>query len=328
MNILLCSVGRRARLLQDLKRTLEGRGKLVATDSNNTAPALYFADKNYVVPKITDPNYLDVILGICKKENIQVITTFIDPEIEILSKNRDLFLNNGILPLCPSAKTAFLCFDKYEMFRYLKSKNINTVLTYNSLEDFKEGFEREDITFPVFVKPRCGSGSVGATKIENIEELEAIIAENSHDYIIQEFMDGEDLDADVYIDCITNKPVSIFSKRKIETRIGGASKTISFKDEKLFSFIKKILNEFEFYGPIDMDFFYKNGEYYLSEINPRFGGAYLHAHGAGINFVRLIENNLLNNANEEMIGDYDEDIIMMMYDDVVIKRKSDLARNF
>ncbi|ATA89112.1 carbamoyl phosphate synthase [Capnocytophaga stomatis] len=328
MNILLCSVGRRARLLQDLKKTLEGRGKLVATDNSNTAPALYFADKNYVVPKITDSDYLDVILDICKRENIQAITTFIDPEIEILSKNRELFLSNGVLPLCPSAKTAFLCFDKYEMFKYLKEKNINTVLTYDSLEDFKEALKKENINFPVFIKPKCGSGSVGATKIENIEELETVIAENSHDYIIQEFMDGEDLDADVYIDCITNKPVSIFSKRKIETRIGGASKTISFKDEKLFSFIRKVLKEFEFFGPIDMDFFYKNGEYYLSEINPRFGGAYLHAHGAGINFVKLIENNLLNKANEEKIGDYDEDIIMMMYDDVVIKRKSDLAREF
>lgn len=41
-----------------------------------------------------------------------------------------------------------------------------------------------------------------------------------------------------------------------------------------------------------MDFFIKNGEYFLSEINPRFGGAYLHAYGAGVDFVKLILNNM------------------------------------
>ena len=73
-----------------------------------------------------------------------------------------------------------------------------------------------------------------------------------------------------------------------------------------------------------MDFFIKDGEYYLSEINPRFGGAYLHAYGAGVDFIKLILNNIDGKENQSIIGQYDEDVIMMMYDDVVIKRKSEL----
>ncbi len=73
-----------------------------------------------------------------------------------------------------------------------------------------------------------------------------------------------------------------------------------------------------------MDFFIKDGEYYLSEINPRFGGAYLHAYGAGVDFIKLILNNIQGIENGENIGDYDEDIIMMMYDDVVITHKDQL----
>ena len=141
--------------------------------------------------------------------------------------------------------------------------------------------------------------------------------------IAQELMTGEgciDLDADVYVDTISHKPVAIFSKKKISTTIGGANKTISFKDEKLFEFIEEALKCFKFNGPIDADFFYKNGEYYLSEINPRFGGAYLHAYGAGVDFIKLIENNLQGNENESIIGQYDEDVVMMMYDSVVIKK--------
>ena len=73
-----------------------------------------------------------------------------------------------------------------------------------------------------------------------------------------------------------------------------------------------------------MDFFIKDGEYYLSEINPRFGGAYLHAYGAGVDFIKLILNNIEGKENQSIIGQYDEDVIMMMYDDVVIKHKIEL----
>ena len=69
-----------------------------------------------------------------------------------------------------------------------------------------------------------------------------------------------------------------------------------------------------------MDLFFVNGQYYVSEINPRFGGAYLHAYGAGIDFVKLIENNLNGIENKEQFGDYEDNIVMMMYDSVVIKK--------
>ena len=74
-----------------------------------------------------------------------------------------------------------------------------------------------------------------------------------------------------------------------------------------------------------MDFFIKDGEYYLSEINPRFGGAYLHAYGAGVDFIKLIVNNINGIENPVNIGDYDDDVLMLMYDDVVIARASDLV---
>ena len=77
-----------------------------------------------------------------------------------------------------------------------------------------------------------------------------------------------------------------------------------------------------------MDFFYKDGEYYLSEINPRFGGAYLHAYGAGVDFVKLIKNNIDGIENENQIGQYDEGILMLMYDDVVITKEQNLLRDY
>ena len=324
MNYLMCSVGRRGELLKYFKRTLTGESKIVATDNSPYAPALYFADKRYIAPRIDDPKYIDFLIDICVKEKISAITTFIDPEIELLAKNRERFNQIGVEVLAPYEETAALCFDKYEMFKYLTKNGINTVMTWGSMEDFLSDYNAGKVVFPVFVKPRTGSGSVGARKIDNLADLSsAVVADPS--LIIQEFMNGTDMDADVYVDTISHQAVSTFSKRKIETRIGGASKTISFKDQKLVDFIRQIVSKFKFNGPIDMDFFYRGGEYFLSEVNPRFGGAYLHAYGAGVDFIKLIENNLNGIENRPLFGNYEENVVMMMYDSVVICHPDNLA---
>ena len=327
-NILCCNVGRRGRLMLDFRRSLAGKGKVVGTDNWSVAPALFLADKMYVVPKIRERNYLETVLDICSREDIKAIATFIDPEIELLSAHREVFLSRGILPLCPSDRTAHLCFDKYEMFKHLRDHGVRTVLTYRDLASFKEGLEKGEIAFPVFVKPVSGSGSVGARRVDDMPALEELFKEGAYDYIIQELMREGDCDADVYVDCISHEVVSVFSKRKIETRIGGASKTVSFKDSALFDFVREVCSVLELSGPCDMDFFLKDGRYCLSEINPRFGGAYLHAYGAGVDFMKYILRNIDGLANEPEIGCYDEGVLMLMYDDVVITRESELLRDY
>ena len=318
MNILFCSAGRRAELLKDFRKSMDEDDRIIAADLSNLAPALYVADAYYLVPRIDDPTYLDTILEICRKEKINAVTTLIDPEIELLAKNRARFEEIGVEVLAPNTETAGLCFDKFKMYQYLTAHGISTPATWGDYVSAMDAIESGGLSFPVFVKPRTGSGSVGARKVQDAETLKAL-CEADPSLIIQRLMTG-DLDADVYIDTISHKAVSAFSKRKLETRIGGASKTISFKDEKLFDFIRRITDLLKFNGPVDMDFFYQNGVYYLSEVNPRFGGAYLHAYGAGVDFIKLIKNNLDGIENTPVFGNYENDVVMMMYDSVVITK--------
>ena len=171
MNYLMLSVGRRGELLKNFRKSISEGSRIIATDLSPYAPALYFADKQYLVPRIDDPAYIDVILDICKKESINAVTTFIDPEIEILALNRDKFVALGVEVLAPYEETAKLCFNKYLMYRHLFESGIPTVTTWGTLEEFDEAFRAEDVSFPVFVKPRTGSGSVGARKVYNYESL-------------------------------------------------------------------------------------------------------------------------------------------------------------
>ena len=138
--------------------------------------------------------------------------------------------------------------------------------------------------------------------------------------MVQEYLDGQEIGADVYIDLISGEVVSIFTKKKIKMRAGETDKAVSFKENSLFELIEKFVKEAGFRGQIDIDLFEKNGEYYISEVNPRFGGGYPHAYEAGCDHIQLIRNNLQGKVNEKRIGEYDENVYMMKYNEVSIRK--------
>ena len=79
MNILVLSCGTRNKIIQYFKKELGDKGKVFATDSSELAPALYDADEYFIVPRITDPGYLQHIIDICKENNIIQINSEDDP---------------------------------------------------------------------------------------------------------------------------------------------------------------------------------------------------------------------------------------------------------
>ena len=165
MNILFCSVGRRCELLKDFRKTMGAEGKIVATDLSEYAPAVYFADKYYLVPRIDNPDYISTILDICREEEINAVTTCIDPEIMLLAEHRDAFQKLGVEVLAPYYETAKICFDKFEMYQYLTANGVRTVLTFGDMDSFCDALKKGQIAFPVFVKPREGTQSVAHSQI-------------------------------------------------------------------------------------------------------------------------------------------------------------------
>ena len=95
MNILILSCGTRNKIVQYFKENLKNKGKVIATDCSEIAPALYDADKYYIVPRMTEPGYIDIILDICKKEEIKGVLSLIDPELSLLAENKDKFEKVG-----------------------------------------------------------------------------------------------------------------------------------------------------------------------------------------------------------------------------------------
>ena len=88
--------------------------------------------------------------------------------------------------------------------------------------------------------------------------------------------------------------------------------------ELTIALIEKFVNEVGYRGQIDIDIFEIGGTYYISEVNPRFGGGYPHAYEAGVDHMKLILNNLNGVSNRKSIGVYEEGIYMMKYNEVKI----------
>lgn len=318
INILILSAGTRNKIVQYFKKTLGENGKVIATDMSTIAPAIYEADKYYIVPRITEPGYIDIILDICKKENISGVLSLIDPELSLLAENEEKFKNIGTTVIGSSYELCERALDKMQMFQWLRSHGYNCAKSYVDKNEFFADVKTGKANYPVFVKPVRGSASIAISKVFDNETVD-LLFDHSDNLMIQEYLDGQEIGADCYIDLLSGELVSVFTKKKIVMRAGETDKSVSFKDEKLFELIKKFVNESGWRGQIDIDIFEINGEYHISEVNPRFGGGYPHAYECGADHMKLIVNNLNGIVNSDVIGNYKENVYTMKYNEIMIK---------
>lgn len=317
MNILILSCGTRNKIVQYFKRAFDGIGNVIATDCSNLAPALYEADKYYIVPRMDAPDYLNVIIDICKKEQVAGVLSLIDPELSLLAKHEKQFLEVGTKVIGSSYELCEMALDKFQMYEWLIQHEYKCAKSYMDKDDFYKDLGAGKIKFPVFVKPARGSASISISKVYDKEMVELLFA-HEDGLMIQEFLNGQEIGADVYIDMISGEVVSIFTKKKLKMRAGETDKAVSFKDDKLFSLIEKFVKEAGYCGQIDIDIFEIDGEYYISEVNPRFGGGYPHAYESGCNHMKRILKNLEGNQNDKLIGEYQDGVYMMKYNEIKI----------
>ncbi|KKK36616.1 hypothetical protein WQ57_18375 [Mesobacillus campisalis] len=318
MNILICSAGRRVKLVQYFKEELNKlNGKVIAVDCDPTAAALHHADHYEVVPRINQPEYIDCLKALCNKYKINAVLSLIDPELALLAGYKEEFESAGVKVIISNRDVVNVCFDKYLTYQFLRDHQIPAVPTYTEIQEVLKDLENGDIDFPLIVKPQTGSASIGIHKVDSLNELRRYEAEQNN-FIIQPFISGEEYGVDCYIDMVKSEATHIFMKRKITMRAGETDKSISVNDPALKQLIEKLVLALKPVGPIDIDCFKTEEGYLVSEINPRFGGGYLHAHEMGFNFVMSIITNLQGKPNDTKINDYKEGTTLVKFDNVIL----------
>lgn len=303
MNILFTCAGRRTYLLKYFKENLSEGDKVVATDMQLSAPALQVADVKIQVPAVYDPKYIDITLDICKEQKIDALISLNDLELPILAENKKRFEEIGVRVIVSDPEVIDIAFDKYKTAQWVESIGLNAPKTYVTLASAKEALAKGEIAFPLFMKPRWGSGSIGLETIEDMEELEEVYqqlfkkikktilatASVGDEYImIQEKLTGKEFGLDVMNDLEGNH-VAVSVKQKLAMRAGETDKAITVDIPEVYEMGRKIGENLKHIGNLDVDIMQRaNGDYCVLELNPRFGGGYPFSYEAGVNLPKAI----------------------------------------
>lgn len=303
MNILFTCAGRRTYLLKYFKENLSEDDNIIATDMQLSAPALQAADIKLQVPAVYDPKYVDITLKICDEYKVDALISLNDLELPILSENKARFEKLGVKVIVSNPEVIDICFDKYKTAQWVESLGLKSPKTYVRLEDAKAALDAGEISFPLFMKPRWGSGSIGLESIADMEELDiyynllmkkikkTILATASvgDEYImIQEKLTGSEFGLDVMNDLEGNN-VSVSVKQKLAMRAGETDKAVTRDIPEVCEMGRVIGKALKHIGNLDVDIMQRaNGEYCVLELNPRFGGGFPFSYEAGVNMPKAI----------------------------------------
>ena len=303
MNILFTCAGRRTYLLNYFRENLNEGDTIIATDMQLSAPALQAADIKIQVPAVYAKDYIDITLDICRKHHVDALISLNDLELPILAENKAKFEAEGVRVIVSGPEVIDICFDKYKTAQWTESIGLSAPKTYVRLADAKKALVTGEIAFPLFMKPRWGSGSIGLETIDDMEELDiyydilmkkikkSILATASvgDEYImIQEKLTGEEFGLDVMNDLNGNN-VGVSVKKKLAMRAGETDKAITVDLPEVREMGKKIGENLHHIGNLDVDIMQRaNGDYCVLELNPRFGGGYPFSYEAGVNLPKAI----------------------------------------
>lgn len=234
--------------------------KVIGIDCNPLSAGLYLCDKGYVVPRGDDPKFLDEILRLCDLEKPDAILSGPEEEIIVLSKNKRLFAERGVLVLCPDYETVKVCADKVQTYKMLKSHGIPT----------PEIYSRGNVKFPCIIKPRFGRGGRQIFRAEDADELEFHSKNVTHP-VIQEFVSGIEYTVDTFAD-LNGNPLSIVPRVRLQVESGISVKGVTVCDEEIISYCQKTVRELRLIGPACIQCMRNDKGLKFTEINPRFGG--------------------------------------------------------
>lgn len=299
MNLLFTCAGRRNYLINYFKEALKKEGLVLATDKQLTAPALVDADVAIQVPGIYEANYIPAIKKIVKENAVAAIISLNDLELPILSAAKKEIEALGARVILADEEAIKNTFDKWETVRFLKDNRLKAPQTFIDFDEAVKALDSGELKFPLVLKPRWGSASIGIVFPETRREFElafelqrlqlgrTILAEASKDerdsaILIQEKLRGKEYGFDVLNDFEGNY-IGTFVREKLAMRSGETDKAVSVIDPRFEKLGRKIGESLRHIGNLDGDVFEKEGQLYVLELNPRFGGGYPFSHEAGMN---------------------------------------------
>lgn len=248
----------------------------IVTDYLNDSPAKNIADEKWML-NICD---VDEIVDKCKDESVDgVITGWIDP----CQRPYQSICDKLGIPCLGTFDQFFKMTDKHAFKEMCKENNVSVIPEY-SVDQCLNG----EVEFPLFVKPVDSRGSRGQSVCNTQSELENAIkyarAESSNgDILVEKYMGGANefqvtyffVNGEAYlirtVDSYTGNPEDNMEK-VVACSISPSHNTNIFLEKCNDRVIEMFKNLGIKNGPIFMQGFEKDGEFYFFDPGLRFPG--------------------------------------------------------
>jgi carbamoyl-phosphate synthase large subunit len=283
-------------------------------DNDKYAASSVDADVFIQIANIYDKDYIVTLDKIIADYDITALISLNDLELPILSNNKQYLERNGVKILVSDNGVIKTTYDKWLTHQFIKGLGLNSPKTYIDFDEAITDIEKNTLAFPIVLKPRFGSGSIGVEICEDAEELQYAYKLQKkrlkridfqlngdigieHSILIQEKLDGTEFGFDV-VNNFKGDFFGTFLREKIAIRYGETDKAKSAISEEFNGLTIKIANAFRHVGCIDGDAFLVGNKWFFLDLNPRFGGGYPFSHEAGANIAAVYVDWIAGNNND------------------------------
>jgi carbamoyl-phosphate synthase large subunit len=308
--ILVSSAGRRGALVAILRRALANLGldgPVVASDVSGYSAAFHLADRGLLVPRQSDPGFVDALLELCEREAIRLVVPTHDGELPPLAAARDRFAAIGTTVSISDPATVAIGRDKARTHAWLTAEGFPTVRQGTVTDVLADAGSWR---WPLVAKPREGSAGIGVLRCQSVADLP------EGDVVVQEIAPGDEHTVDVLVRRDGRCPVAV-PRRRLEVRSGEVSKGVTVRHPALEDLAKRLAEALPgAFGVLNVQVFAAGDELRVIEVNARYGGGFPLAYEAGARLPEWTIEELLGRPST-LADDWRDGLVMLRYDDAV-----------
>jgi len=300
--VLFTCAGRRVDIVSAFSRA---GATTIAVDVSPLAPTLYHADHYRLVPRLDDPAYIPALAEVVAEHDIRLVVPLTDLDQLLLARRRDEL--GGAALLLPAADVVERVNDKYRAHEFFEANGIHSPASW--LPDELPG----ELDFPVLVKARQGFGSQGIYRAEDRAHLEFFLEYAGGPSFVQRCCRGEEFSVDVFCD-FEGRCLNAIPRTMIESRGGESIKGMTIKDWDLINYGARVSETLGLAGPANIQCFREpDGRHEVTDVNPRFGGAFPLPLAAGGRYPELAVALASGERPEPRLGDFRAGVVMTRF---------------
>jgi len=277
----------------------------VAADLDPLAPALYHADHKALVPRGDDPGYVEALAALVTEHDVRLVVPLTDLDQEIVSRERAALA--PALVLAPAPEVCRRMGDKYLAHAFFEAHGIDSPRTWLPPEI------PEDARFPLLVKVREGFGSRHIYRADDAGQLEFHLRSTPVESMVQELCLGEEFSIDVFCDT-EGRCLNAIPRSMIQSKGGESIKGESLQDGELIEHGARVAETIGIVGPANVQCFREpDGSLPVTDVNPRFGGAFPLPLAAGSRYPELALALARGERPEPMLGEFRAGVVMTRF---------------